>query len=47
MWRNDRTVFVDRLNKTHEKMVKIYNLCAESSMAYESKDIGNFPIGKF
>jgi hypothetical protein len=32
MWRNDRTVLINRLNDDHKGMVKIYNLCAEADM---------------
>jgi hypothetical protein len=39
MWRNDRTVLINRLNDDHKGMVKIYNLCAEADMQYNSEDM--------
>lgn len=47
MWRNKRHVLIDRLNRDHEGMCKIYNLCAEDDMQYSSSEVSDMPIGRF
>ena len=47
MYRNNRSGLVTFLEKSHDKMVKIYNLCAEPSFVYSSREVGNLPTGRF
>ena len=47
LYRNRKSDIVSFLNENHGKMVKIYNLCAETKYQYSQESVGNFSISKF
>lgn len=46
-YRNRKSDIIDFLEEHHDKMVKIYNLCAEAKYQYSQDSVKAFSISKF